>query len=199
MPEERTAVLERTDEELIDLFQRGDGRAFDVLVARYKDQLVNFAFRFVGDYDAADEVAQETFIRVYRNKHAYKPVAKFSTWIYTIASNLAKSELRRRKRHSLFSLSSRRQGEEEKDFELADESSRTDGEAERALLAGLIQNALDSIPARYKEIVILRYVQEMSYEEIAEITHINPGTVKSRLNRARIRLQKLLKDVAVGE
>jgi RNA polymerase sigma-70 factor (ECF subfamily) len=199
MPDERTAVLDRTDEELIDLFQRGDGRAFDALVARYKDQLVNFAFRFVGDYDAADEVAQETFLRVYRNKHAYKPVAKFSTWIYTIASNLAKSEIRRRKRHSMFSLSGRSRGDEEKEVELPDESSRTDGEAERALLAELIQKALDSVPAKYKEIVILRYVQEMSYEEISAITGLNPGTVKSRLNRARERLQKLLKGVAVEE
>src|SRR5689334_21662305 len=92
----RTAV--QSDEELIALFQDGDESAFSILVGRYKDALVNFAFRFMGDYDEADDVAQETFVRVYRNKLAYRPVAKFSTWLYTIASNLSKTALRRRKR-----------------------------------------------------------------------------------------------------
>ena len=199
MHREQTGVLERTDEQLIAAFQGGELQAFNLLVGRYKDQLVNFAFRFLGDYDAADEVAQETFIRVYRKKQSYKPVAKFSTWIYTITTNLAKSELRRRKRHFLFSLSRRRtEGDEgdDRDFEIPDERNPTDAQASGVLQAEIIQEALDSLPAAYREVVVLRFVQEMSYEEICEITHMNMGTVKSRLNRARQRLQDLLKDVA---
>ncbi|HEY6191136.1 MAG TPA: sigma-70 family RNA polymerase sigma factor [Bacteroidota bacterium] len=190
---EQTAARVRTDEELIGAFQNGDQRAYDLLVGRYKDQLVNFAFRFLGEYDGADEVAQETLIRVYRKKHSYKPIAKFSTWIYTIAANLAKSELRRRTRHGLFSLSGRRRGGGEREFEPADHRNPTDGQAERSLQSGLIQDALDSLPPKYREVVVLRYVQEMSYEEICEISHTSMGTVKSRLNRARLRLQELLK------
>jgi RNA polymerase sigma-70 factor, ECF subfamily len=196
MSQRQTAIQERSDEELIAAFQTGEARAFDILVGRYKDPLVNFAFRFLGDFDGADEVAQETFIRVYRNKHAYKPVARFSTWLYTIAANLAKSELRRRKRRALFSLSGRRERGEEKDFDPPDERNRSDEQAERSFEAELIQKALDSIPVRYREVVILRYIQELSYEEICTITGMNMGTVKSRLNRARLRLQELLKDVA---
>src|SRR5689334_5252039 len=117
MPGQQTTARVRTDEELIEAFQKGDSHAYDLLVGRYKDQLVNFAFRFLGEYDGADEVAQETLIRVYRKKNSYRPIAKFSTWIYTIATNLAKSELRRRKRHGIISLSGRRQGGEEREYE----------------------------------------------------------------------------------
>jgi RNA polymerase sigma factor (sigma-70 family) len=194
MPEQETSLRARTDEELIAAFQNGDAAAFDVLVGRYKDPLVNFAFRFLGEYDGADEVAQETLIRVYRKKHSYQPIARFSTWIYTIATNLAKSELRRRKRHGLFSLSGGRKNPEGREYELADDRNPADGQAARALQAELIQRALDSIPAKYREVVVLRYVQEMSYEEICAVTRMNMGTVKSRLNRARLRLQELLKD-----
>lgn len=199
MSPQQTAVRERTDEELIDAFQRGDAQAFNILVGRYKDQLVNFAYRFVGDFDAADEVAQETLIRVYRKKHAYKPVARFSTWIYTIATNLAKSEIRRRRRHALFSLSRRQGSAGESDYEIPDERNPADAQAARSLEAEIIGKALESIPIKYREVVVLRYIQELSYEEICEITGMNMGTVKSRLNRARLRLQELLKDIADDE
>src|ERR1051326_2210639 len=126
---EQTAARVRTDEELIGAFQNGDQRAYDLLVGRYKDQLVNFAFRFLGEYDGADQVAQGTLIRGYRKKHSYKPIAKFSTWIYTIAANLAKSELRRRTRHGLFSLSGRRRGGGGREVEPAGRRDTLDGRA----------------------------------------------------------------------
>ena len=93
-----------TDEELIARFQNGDAYAFDLLVKRYKDPLLNFIYRFIGDLVESEDIVQETFYRVYKNKHYYKEVAKFSTWIYTIAGNLAKTELRRRKRRKVFSI-----------------------------------------------------------------------------------------------
>ena len=93
-----------TDEELIARFQNGDTYAFDLLVRRYKDPLLNFIYRFLGDIVESEDIVQETFYRVYKNKHYYKEVAKFSTWIYTIAGNLAKTELRRRKRRKVFSI-----------------------------------------------------------------------------------------------
>ncbi|RMD95040.1 MAG: sigma-70 family RNA polymerase sigma factor, partial [Calditrichaeota bacterium] len=107
-----------TDEELIARFQKGDVQAFDTLVRRYKDQLLNYVFRFVGNRSDAEDIVQETFLRVYKNKHYYKEIAKFSTWVYTIAGNLAKTELRRRKRRKIFSVSNF--VNEEKDYDIPD-------------------------------------------------------------------------------
>ncbi len=91
-----------SDEELIaELQQTNNERAFEILVQRYKNPLTNYVFRFLGDYDACTDVVQETMIKVYRYKDNYSSVAKFSTWIYTIAGNLARTEYRRRKRRSL--------------------------------------------------------------------------------------------------
>ena len=166
----RTAV--QTDEELIAMFQDGDETAFSILVGRYKDPLVNFAFRFLGDYDEADDIAQETFVRVYRNKLAYRPVARFSTWLYTIASNLSKTQLRRRKRSMFFSLA-RKTDEGESTFDIPDLTYAADAGAETALKQGIIQDALNAIPAKYREVVVLCDVQELSYEEICLITGLN--------------------------
>src|SRR5258706_569829 len=100
----QNTVLRESDEELIAQFQDGDVAGFNLLVGRYKDQIVNFAHRYLGDYDEADDVAEETFVLLYKSKDLYKPVARFSTWLYTIAANLAKTQLRRRRRGILFSL-----------------------------------------------------------------------------------------------
>jgi len=188
-------TVSTSDEALIADFQSGRTEAFNILVGRYKDQLMNFVFRYVGDYDQSDDIVQEVFIRVYRNKHSYRPIAKFSTWIYTIAANLAKSELRRKKRRKIFSLTGQTGERENKDFEIPDERYPADREADRSLKGAIIQKALESIDGKYREVVILCDIQEMSYEEICEITGLNMGTVKSRINRGRSQLQKLLKDI----
>ena len=195
MSERQTAVRDLSDEELIANFQRGDVAAFNVLVGRYKDQLMNFVFRYLGSYDEADDVVQETFVRVYRNKQSYQPIAKFSTWIYTIATNLAKTQLSRRKRHMWFSLSRKSDENEEKVFEIPDSRYSPDGETERSMQQEMIQNALNSLPDKFRETVVLFDIQERTYEEICEITGLPIGTVKSRLNRGRERLRKLLKDL----
>ena len=94
-----------SDEELILEFQKNNTeRAFEILVQRYKNPLVNFVFRYLGDYESCVDVVQETMIKVYRYKDTYQSIAKFSTWIYTIAGNLAKTELQRRKRRSILSI-----------------------------------------------------------------------------------------------
>lgn len=181
-----------TDEELIAKFQNGDLYAFDQIVHRYKDPLINFVYHFLGDRIDAEDVVQETFLRVYRNKHLYRSIAKFSTWIYTIASNLAKTELRRRRRRRLLSLS--QMGFDEKDYEIVDEDMRTpEGIVDGKMHEKIIQKEIDALPVKFKEVVVLRDVQEFSYEEISQILGIPIGTVKSRVNRGRLRLQKKLK------
>ena len=97
--------VSETDEQLMKLFQKGDRSAFDEICLRYKDKAVNFLFRFVGDHAAAQDLAQNSFLKVYINKDSYKEIAKFSTWFYTIASNLAKTELRKNKRRQTLPFS----------------------------------------------------------------------------------------------
>jgi RNA polymerase sigma-70 factor (ECF subfamily) len=183
-----------SDEELIaELQQTNNERAFEILVQRYKNPLTNFVFRFLGDYDACTDVVQETMIKVYRYKDNYSTVAKFSTWIYTIAGNLARTEYRRRKRRSFLSISD--YGEEEKTFDIPDESYRPDVMTDSGIKDKIIQDALLKVKEVFREVVILRDIQGLSYEEISEITGLNEGTVKSRINRGRAKLQELLKDI----
>ena len=104
-----------TDEELIRRFQAGDERAYVELVNRYKDRLLNFVFQFLGDIEQAEDVVQDTMLRLYEKKHYYKEIAKFSTWIYTIARNLANTELRKKKRRKTTYLS---QLSKERQFEI---------------------------------------------------------------------------------
>ncbi len=182
-----------SDEELIQRFQEDDFAAYDIIVHRYKDQLLNFVYRFLGNVEEAEDIVQETFLRLYRNKHAYRQIAKFSTWIYTIAGNLAKTELRKRKRRKVVSISDI--GFDDKEYEIEDEMADTEQSANSMLTDKIIQNAIDELPPRFKQVIILRDIQELSYEEIGSILRIPLGTVKSRVNRARLKLQSKLKDI----
>jgi len=183
-----------TDEELILEFQKNDTeQAFEILVQRYKNPLTNFVFRFLGDYELCADVVQETMIKVFRYKDTYSSVAKFSTWIYTIAGNLARTEYRRQKRRSFFSISD--YGDESKQYDIPDESYRPDKMTDSGIKEEIIQKALLKVKEVYREAVVLRDIQGLSYEEIAEILKVNEGTVKSRINRGRAVLQELLKDI----
>lgn len=177
-----------TDEELISRFQQGDNYAFDLLVKRYKEPLMNFVYRFVGDREEAEDIVQETFLRLFKNKHYYREIAKFSTWIYTIAGNLAKTELRRRKRRKLLSISHFMSSE--KDYDIPDEDSNPERDANTVITDKIIQQAIDKLSPKFKQVIVLRDIQGFSYEEIAEIVGIPLGTVKSRVNRARLKLQE---------
>ena len=183
-----------SDEELILEFQKNNVEAaFEILVQRYKNPLTNFVFRFLGDYEACSDVVQETMIKVYRYKDTYSSVAKFSTWVYTIAGNLARTEYRRQRRRNVFSISD--YGEEHKTYDLPDESYRPDVITDSGIKDEIIQNALLKVKEAYREAVVLRDVQGLSYEEISEILGVNEGTVKSRINRGRAQLQELLKGI----
>ena len=187
-------LRELSDEELILEFQRNNTEdAFNILVQRYKNPLTNYVFRFLGDYESCADVVQETMIKVYRYKDSYSSVAKFSTWVYTIAGNLARTEYRRQRRRNIFSISD--YGEDHKPYDLPDESYRPDVATDSGIKDEIIQKALLKVKEIYREAVILRDIQGMSYEEISEIIEVNEGTVKSRINRGRAQLQELLKGI----
>ncbi|MBO8130215.1 MAG: sigma-70 family RNA polymerase sigma factor [Candidatus Marinimicrobia bacterium] len=196
--EEKNNKYEFTDEELIAKFQNGDEGAFEELVHRYAGRLLNFVYRFVYDKKEAEDIVQDTFLRVYMNRHAYREIAKFSTWIYTIAANLAKTFLRKKKYRKVMFLS-QMGPDENKDFEIKDEEEIRIIEKDMRVDEETIQRALLKLPEHFKTILILRDIQELSYEEISNILEIPIGTVKSRINRARLRLQKEISKILKGK
>jgi RNA polymerase sigma-70 factor, ECF subfamily len=180
-------LRELEDTALVNAYLDGETRSFDVLVERYQARLLNFVYRIVGDRERAEDLVQEVFVRVYRHLGRFDRSKKFSTWIYTIASNLAKNELRNRSRNPLVLFTSMTKGweEEERPLEFEDPSSRPDDLYRKRHVRELVESSVAQLPAHHREVFMLREIEGRSYEEIAEITHCNLGTVKSRLNRAR--------------
>ncbi len=176
-----------SDEQLISRFQSGDENAYIELVNRYKDRLTNFVFYFIKDEEQTDDIVQETFIKLYEKKHYYRQIAKFSTWIYTIARNLANTELRKKKRKKIMYLS--QMSSQKNDYELTSDSPEINKQFENEFLMKNIHASIDKLPENYKSVIILRDIQELSYDEISGIVGVPLGTVKSRINRARLKLQ----------
>ncbi|MFH1278344.1 MAG: sigma-70 family RNA polymerase sigma factor [Candidatus Eisenbacteria bacterium] len=193
-------VGERTDEELMFLYRDGVEEAFTELVRRYRNKIVSTAYRVVGDYAKAEDVAQETFLRVHRNADRYRSIAKFSTWIYTIALNVARNELRNTKRKRLVSLEAfgRDSDSEPGTYDIPDETSRPDQDVEVRELRRIFNAAIKKLPPRYRTVFVLRDVQGLTYEEMAEILKVPKGTVKSRMNRARLKFRELIEPI-LGE
>jgi RNA polymerase sigma-70 factor (ECF subfamily) len=175
------------DSEVVAAFLAGNRRGFDELVERYQNRLLNFVYRTVGDRERAEDLVQEVFIRVYRHLHRFDRSKKFSTWVYTIASNLAKNELRNRSRNPLvlFQTIKGRGEEDDRPVDFEDPGTRPDDLFRKRHLRALVEEAVAALPEHHREVFVLRELEGKSYEEIAEITDCNLGTVKSRLNRAR--------------
>lgn len=183
-----------TDEELIFEFQKEDIEAFNEIVFRYKDKLVNFLFRYTGSRDESEDLAQDTFLKLYRSKHLYREIAKFSTWFYTIAINIAKTNLRKKNKKKTISISDF-DPENEKDYDLTANVISPDDSANASIENYHIQRAINSLGEKFKEVIVLRDIQDLEYEEISKITGLPLGTVKSRINRAREKLKELLSEI----
>ena len=181
-----------SDEELIERFQEGDRLAYNKLVFRYKDKLHHFIYRFLNDVDRTDDLVQDTLIKLYTHKNSYKKIALFSTWIYTIAGNLARTELRKIKRRNTYTISDL--GINDKEFIIESKSEYGKIDKNRELRLENLQNSLAQIPSEFRIIIILRDIQELSYEQISKIVDLPLGTVKSRINRARLKLKDLLEE-----
>ena len=181
-----------TDEELMARFQSGDENAYNEIVFRYRDRLMNFIYRFVNDVELAEDVLQDTLVKIFTHRHYYKEIAKVSTWIYTIAGNFSKTELRKRKRRKITQLS--HMGKDDKVYEIPDIEREPDRGVHVQFSEQKIQNALQSLPSHFRSPVILRDIQELSYKDISKILDVPLGTVKSRINRARQQLKNTLKE-----
>jgi RNA polymerase sigma-70 factor (ECF subfamily) len=183
----RERLRELDDSGVVSAFLEGEQRAFDELVNRYQNRLLNFVYRTTGDRERAEDLVQEVFVRVYRHIHRFDRSRKFSTWIYTIASNLAKNELRNRSRNPLVLFQTIRRNWEDDDrpLQFEDPGSRPDDLYRKRHLREAVEDAVEKLPPHHRNVFVLRELEGKSYEEIAEITSCNLGTVKSRLNRAR--------------
>ena len=187
----RTApvVGQRTsDHALLEGTLAGDEDAFAELMARYRNQITSYIYRMTSDYDGAVDLAQETFMRVYRAAARYQTTHAFSTYIYRIATNLAISELRKRKRRRLVSLTgllTSADGQEPRDFDAPDERPLQDVSLVDFERRQFVKRAISTLPEKYRAPLVLRDVEGKSYDEIAAILSTSEGTVKSRINRAR--------------
>ena len=171
-------------------------RGFEILVGRYKNAIVSFLFRFTGDFRTAEDLAQETFLRVFRKIHDYNSTAKFSTWLYTIASNLAKDEFKRRARHPAKSLDWQGGGDTTRDMPQAKADttdSVPDVRLEHDEVRRNVNKALNLLEEHDREVLLLKDVQGLSYEEIAQVLDLPMGTVKSRISRARLAFKDVWK------
>ncbi len=182
-----------TDEELIKRFQAGDELAYINLVDRYKDKLMNFIFPYFGEIEQTEDIVQDTMIKLYEKKHYYKEIAKFSTWLYTIAKNLANTELRKRNRKKITYLS--QMSSKDSVYEIPDVQKDMNKEFENEFINERINLAIAGLAEKFKTVIVLRDIQELSYEDISAIVGVPLGTVKSRINRARIQLQAELQDI----
>jgi RNA polymerase sigma-70 factor (ECF subfamily) len=180
-------LKELDDSALVASFLGGEKRAFSELVNRYHVRLLNFIYRTIGDRDRAEDLVQETFIRVYRHLHRFDQTKKFSTWLYTIAGNLAKNELRNRSRNPLvlFQAIKGTWDADNRPLEWEDNTYRPDDLFRKRHLKETIDRAVAELPDHHRIVFVLRELEGKTYEEIADITGVNLGTVKSRLNRAR--------------
>ena len=183
----REQLKQMDDSGVVTTFLGGEERAFEELVVRYQTRLLNFIYRTVGDRERAEDLVQEVFIRVYRHLHRFDRSKKFSTWVYTIASNLAKNELRNRSRNPLvlFQTVKKNWQDEDRPLEFEDSTTRPDDMFRKRHLRQVVEESVAKLPEHHRDVFVLRELEGKSYEEIAEITGCNLGTVKSRLNRAR--------------
>ncbi|MDX1674704.1 MAG: sigma-70 family RNA polymerase sigma factor [Longimicrobiales bacterium] len=192
--EKKVSILDMTDSELVAAHLDGHPLAFSELYNRYRDRLVHFIRRKTGDPDRAEDLVQEAFVRVTRHLHRFDQSKKFSTWIYTICSNLAKNELRNRSRSPLvlFQKLTTHWEPDHRPLQFEDSAMKPDKMYNNRYLEEAVEKTVEKLPEHHQLVFRLRELEGKSYEEIAEITGVNLGTVKSRLHRARTSFAEMI-------
>jgi RNA polymerase sigma-70 factor (ECF subfamily) len=191
------------DEQLMLAFKSGDARAFATLVARHRQPVFNFILRYVGHRQRAEDLLQETWLKVVRSSSEWEPKARFTTWVYTIARNLCVDSARKEAFRATDSLDAPAPGEEGSDGRtrgelVADEAGATpDRGAHNARLRPVLERAIASLPPEQREVFLLREYHGVGFKEIAEVTGVNENTVKSRMRYALEGLRKKLGEAGV--
>jgi len=192
-------LRELRDEDLIVRVQQGHRRAFDEIVRRYKDRLHSFILRMVHDPVEAEELTQDTLIRVYIHADKYREIARLSTWVFTIATNLVRNRVRQRRREPAWLSLNPAPEDDEVPVDPPDPIADPSRQVERRELGRLISLATSRIPEKYRVPFLLREVEQLSYEEIQQVTGLKLGTVRSRINRARARFRRHIKPLLRNE
>lgn len=190
----RLGMAQDGDRSDIEAYLSGERAALDRLVLRHKDRIYNLCFRLLGDREEAEECAQDTFVKVFRSIAVFRLESSFSTWLYTIAVNTCKNrrnsaEFRFWKRVMRFGRAGN-EDDEPMELEIPDDAPSVLTQMAEQERAALLQSAMNALPYDFRTVLVLRHVQELSYEEICKITGYNLGTLKSKLARARAQLQK---------
>jgi RNA polymerase sigma-70 factor (ECF subfamily) len=191
---------ERSDEDLMLALRTGDEGAFAELMRRHRGPIVNYVNRLIGDRDRSEDLAQEVFLRVYRHAGTYRVTARFTTWLYTIASNLGKNELRNRARRRNVSMeeSSRELSQDDYHFGTREDFLEPDRIRDLNDRQRKVRIAIDSLPDHFRMMIVLRDLEGFAYEEIASMLELPLGTVKSRINRARLEFKKRVEPLLRG-
>lgn len=172
----------------------GDANAFETLVLEYEKNVYNIALRMTGNSEDAADMTQEAFIKAYNSLQSFRGDSKFSVWLYRIVSNVCLDFLRSKNRRPTVSLSVEDDDGEDAQLDVADESQSLELLLDRKLTRDSVRRGLDSLPPDYRQILLLREIQGLSYDEIAQALSLEVGTVKSRIFRARKRLCTFLID-----
>jgi RNA polymerase sigma-70 factor (ECF subfamily) len=190
--EEADLTERRADEDLMLELKEGSEAAFAELMGRHRGPIVNFLNRLIGDRDRAEDLAQEVFLRVYRHAGTYRVTARFTTWLYTIASNLGKNELRNRARRKnvLMEDAPRELAQDDYHFGTREDFLTPDRVSDLNDRQRKVRAAIDSLPEHFRMMLVMRDMEGFSYEEIASMLKLPLGTVKSRINRARLEFKK---------
>jgi RNA polymerase sigma-70 factor (ECF subfamily) len=184
-------ILRLSDEDLMGRVAEEDERAFSELVRRYQGRITNLVSRVLNDRECSDDLTQEVFIRVFVHRRNYRRGSKFSTWLFTIAANLAKNEIRRRvRRRNWFSLDALQEVVNDSAIQLADPGEGQEQALQREQLQKAVGRAIATVPEKYRLALVLRDIEGLAYEEIGQVLGIPGGTVRSRINRARSMLKR---------
>jgi len=188
-----TVGMSENERDLVERAKSGEVEAFEQLILNCQKKVFNIAYRMIGNYDDANELAQEVFLRAFRSMKKFKGDALFSTWIYKVTVNVCLDEIRKRKKKIVVSLD---QEIEIKDGEvkrqIPDNAPTPDIELETKELKNAVNESIQQLPDDYKSIIVLRDIQGFSYFEISKIVNCPEGTVKSRISRARKALKEIL-------
>ena len=182
------------DQDLIARFRAGDRRAFDEIVLRYQHRVYSLCYRWLGEREVAEEVAQDVFLAVFRSLEGFRGESSLSTWIFKVSVNHCRNRrlYRFRRGHGRHEPIDQRAEEDGPVLQIADETAHADGGSLRREASDVVQRALESLDEDHRQILLLRDVEDLDYEEIADILDIPRGTVKSRLHRARTELATVI-------
>jgi RNA polymerase sigma-70 factor (ECF subfamily) len=195
--------MEHGEQLLLERAKAGDVAAFEELIGAYQKKVFNLALRIIGNYDDASDLAQEAFVRIFKAISAFKEQSSFSTWVYRITTNVCLDEIRRRKNKKVVSIDEDIHVDDgEMKRQIVSSDPGPDEAAERSEVRRIVNDAINRLPEDQRVVITLRDLQGMSYEEIAKILDLPGGTVKSRINRARLALKNILttdRELLIGD